>query len=408
MAETKTRHAGEERLTPAEVATLQARFAEAGKDSVTVRSLSETSGLDEAAVRDQLQRIRAEGAVAPRTWSAAPTRPRWPFFAVGAAGLAIVAGIAFFRQPEPAAPVTLPNRPTSTQTVVNEPRPATFQYGSGMASTPPGVRVSISFNGRQHIGQDDGVRSFPQPYERQRDQIMNAIDALTQLAKDEEARNPTTAPNGKFKDDFGNVVELEPGYIHVAIQGWAMMVAEKVRYPFNAAERAQLLKAVEKVLAVSRHAQAEGLKPSQEGVVSPPPGFRMAFAGRRLDERSGPSLYFAPVGVASVQRRMEEALRNAVSRDAKPSLDSPPVDAPGAVGIPAPPRYLGEIEGPAGIIRFDIPSAPDAARDGAIRELAERAARQMVPVNERAAKPPVKDGSPPPPPLKRVSSVFRG
>ncbi|MGV3618771.1 MAG: hypothetical protein ACO1SV_25895 [Fimbriimonas sp.] len=406
MADTKMRQAGEELLTETEIAALRDRFAEESRAAATVQALAEASGLDENTVREHLRQIRTERAFRGDVAKAPPPdRSGWLLGAAAVVAL-VVAGAVTFRRLDAETPIRLAIRPAATGTGTSTIRSSqestslpTYSDGRGYG-TPAGFKVAVVHRERQHVDQPNGVDPFAQPYAKVRDNLVRVIEALARSA-DREAirmeglnfqRPPLKTP---FRDEMGNIFDPKPGNFHFAVEGWAGSVSGQVKFPLGAAERAELVKAVEGVLAEAKQAQEAALGPSKAEIVGPPPGFRILFGGRRQDERTGPSLAFAPVDVGQIQRRLEAALDNAVVRDAGPPEGAWTENAQREAKIPAPDRYVGRIEGPGGSIPFDIPSRPTRALRNGIRDLAARAARQVVPVNERAAQVTYVDGTAP-------------
>lgn len=394
MAETKTRKVGEEQLSEVEIETLRARFAEESKDAVTLAALAEAAGLDRETVREHLRQIRTERAFEKEaTPPKSPDRPNWYWAAVGGAALLVAGGITFRRlQADQATkfvyaplivPTTTPNVSTQTR---SRPQPNFLPQGSdgNVGRVPLGFEAVAAIPGRQQTSLGQPGKVVPGPYQSQLDQIVQAIEDLANHAHVEQARFPTQAPNvnAPYMDTFQNIFTLEPGQFHYAVKGWAGRISGELKYPIGASERAQIRKAVEKMFEDERVAQAKALEtPSGRGIVSPPPGYRIQFAGRRMDRQEGPALSFAPVSVALVQRRIEAALTNAIKRDADAPEGRWTENAQSERKIPRPKGYAGSIEGPGGSVPFDFPSEPPSAVKRGIRDLAARAAAQVATVN---------------------------
>ena len=397
MAEAKLRQAGEERLSEAEIATLRARFDQESKEAVTLSALAEAAGLDRETVREHLRQIRTEHAfraAAPPPRSA--ERPNWYWAAVGGVALVVAGAITFRRLEAERLVEYVPPKPQATQAgslvssmpVRTVKHPTMLpQYSDGLVGHAPlGIETLIAIPNRQQTSSGRVGSVTPGSFEEQRDMILHSIEEMVKKSHEEVAKYPKTMPQFQAKPPFMdaqlNTFTLKPGQFHYAVKGWAGRLTGELKYPLSSADRAKLRQQIAGLFADERMAQEKALGPApRQGVVSPPPGYRIRFGGRRLDDQIGPKLAFAPVPLALVQRRIEAALENAIKRDAAPPEGRWTDNAQRESKIPAPKQYAGSIDGPGGTIPYDFPASPPSAVKRGMRDVAARAAAQMAEVN---------------------------
>jgi hypothetical protein len=397
MAEAKFRQVGEERLSETEIAALRARFDEESQEAVTLSALAEAAGLDRETVREHLRQIRTEQAFrAAATPPKSSDRPNWYWAVVGGVAL-VVAGAITFRRLEAARLVDyVPSKPQATQTTpltsstpvrtVKQPTMLPLYSDGLVGHAPLGIETLIAIPDRQQSSSGRVGNVTPGSFEEQRDMILHSIEEMVKKSHEEVAKYPKTMPQFRakppFMDTHLNTFTLKPGQFHYAVKGWAGRLTGELNYPLSAADRVKLRKQIDQMFADERIAQEKALGPApRQGVVTPPPGYRIRFGGRRLDDQIGPKLAFAPVPVVLVQRRLEAALENAIKRDVAPPEGRWTENAQRERKIPAPKQYAGSIDGPGGTIPYDFPASPPSAVKRGIRDVAARAAAQMADVN---------------------------
>lgn len=395
MAETRVRKAGEEQLSEVEIVALRNRFAQESKEAVTVSALAEAADLEVEAVREHLRQIRTERAFRREATPAASTeRPNWYWAAVGAVALIMAGGITYRRLQADQADrfvyvplIVLP--PAQTPQSATSRTQATYlpQFSDGrIGRVPLGFRAVAAVLGRQQTSLGMSGKLVPGPYQAQVEMIAQAIEEMANLANSEsKTASASTRPQPPFADALQNRFSIEPGEFHFAVDGWAGRIVGKLRFPIGARERAQIRESVEGMFSQEKAAQESALGPaSNEGIVTPPPGYRIQFGGRRMDQQDGPPLSFAPVPVDLVRRRLEAALLNAVKRDSTLPRGRWTENAQGERQIPAATRYAGLVEGPGGLVPFDIPAGPPAVLKQGIRDVAAKAAHQVTAINAEA------------------------
>lgn len=394
MAETRVRKAGEEQLSEVEVVALRSRFAQESKEAVTLAALAEAADLEVETVREHLRQIRTERAfLREATPAASNDRPSWYWVAVGAVALVVAGGVTFRRlQAENEGklvytpPVKMPApSPLQQRGAVRQQASYLPQYSDGnVGRMPLGFQAVVAVPGLQQASPGIPGKLVPGPYAAQRDLIVRSIEELANSAA-AQAKKFSPDPSvhkPPFMDSLQNRFTIKPGEFHFSVDGWAGRISGELKFPIGPGERVQIRKAVEGMLAEEKAAQELALGPApRQGIVNPPPGYRIQFGGRRMDRQEGPALSFAPVSVDLVRKRLEAALLNAVERDASLPQGRWTEDAQREGQIPAPTRYAGMIEGPGGSVPFDIPAGPPSAVKRGIRDVATRAAGQMTAVN---------------------------
>lgn len=395
MAEERFRKEGESQLSDAEIESLRARVAGESEQAVTVGALAEAAGSDRETVQEHLRRMRTERAFQDETTPSKSSDRSLRYWAIaGGVALLVAGGVAFQRlQNDPAA--QLANNPgTSPAPVVQRDRNRLqasrlpFLLDQSIVKVPVGIEVLVVIPGQQLMNIRREGKVVPGPYKVQVDQVVQGIEDLVKHATEYTQGRPPqfAALKPPFMDLFENTFSLDRNEFHYGVKGWAGGVSEELKLPLGASERAKIREAVETMFEDERVAQAKALEaPSGQEIVSPPPGYRIQLAGRRIDQQEGPALRFAPISVPLVQRRIEIALEDAIKRDAEAPRGRWTENAERQEAIPPATRYVGNVQGPTGAISFDLPANPPLALKQGIRDLAARAAKQVATVNAQGA-----------------------
>jgi len=351
-------------LEPLREAVAQAEIA---GDAVPIKDVAEGVDLPPKDVVKQLDQIRSESALAP------PAKSReGVLLAVGVAALTLGLVAAWIRNhPAPSLPGThgpiLPKPPDTPATkVFSTPRPVTQpdSLGGGFeppetAQPPSGITI--------HVVANEGYlkRTGPQTvrpvkailHQVEKESIIASTISLIGALPNAHGRSITS---GKLsRDSAGSIFRLRPGKVHITFEGWPGTVEFWVSQPLTSDGRAHITSQVEHYLAESYASQEAALKVAvdpNQGLLLPPPGIRIEFAGRRLDTQDGPRLAFADIDEASIARRIELAVRNAFERDHRPPSGPWTVQSDVDRKAPIPPLSRVTISRREDSKSFDLPT----------------------------------------------------
>ncbi len=380
-------------LTGTELNALQDRLAPGTvfDGATTIRDVAEAAGLPEVDVAAHLRRIRAETAFTepPR---ARPSALPW----IAGATLVVGLGVTWWRihpnDPSSALQSAPPVLPSATRTTVRPsvqttPLTAHWEGGPGSEHPPTGFRVEAIGEKSDEVADNSGeARALP--YETVRDGLARAAEAVVGRAASEDGM-ASAPPGTHYRGQDGSVFSPRPGFVHLALSGWAGSTIGWIAVPLTGASRTDLKKLAEKLLEDAKRTQDQALAPVADpssGLVAPPPAFSLRFAGRRLEVLHGPRVSFAPIAPSAIVARLEAAIVNATFRDRRPPLGPWTGDAAADARIPLPETSHVEIMGPEGVTVGDVPTVPGevAATARAAHDLAVRATRGFDEVNRRA------------------------
>lgn len=323
-----------------------------GKDirdrgAILAEDIAEGTGLPQDEVIRHLDRIRTE-----RAWRM-PTHSMEKLL-IGAGTIALAAGLysAWTRSHTetpllhnglPPVVVSLGPTPPTPQVTTTVTRPnITFQSSVMQQdpSVPAGINLHIVAKGQyiQSQGSFTGRPPKAMPFAVDRDMLAKAVQNLIQDVETPDLaptldsqtglrrhiRFPTqpSKPVGETVRDYaGATFTIQANKAHVTLEGWPGTSEFWVDEPLSANSAASIKESVGKYLSDLKAKQDEALRTSLDptrGLVSPPPGMRIQFAGRRLDIQEGPRLAFADVTVDQMAKRIELAIHNAFERDHRP------------------------------------------------------------------------------------------
>jgi hypothetical protein len=376
-------------VSSSEMVALQGRIgheAEGLRGTAHVRDVAEATGLTDVEVMAHLRQIRAEAGFHPEEPKRAPALP----YIAGAAMLTAM-GVTWwrlqnaddsFRPAVPASPpiTVTPVAPTTIRSLATTSL-STTMIQEGPAKPPPGFRVEVIGQRTDKMG--DGLTSETKaiPYAEARNGLARSAETLVPdvFATD----GPDPAPPGtRYHGMNGGIFSPRVGFVHLAMFGWAGSEFGWIPVPLTDAGRKQIAEMAVKTLADAKATQDEALRPAadyRKGIVLPPPGFHVRFAGRRLDARSGPRVSFSDLSVTAVADRLESSLLNAIYRDGRPPVGTWSGNAEQDAKIPQPSLSRVEITGPVNTVAADIPTRPgdEGATKRTVRALAERLAQQV-------------------------------
>jgi hypothetical protein len=233
-------------------------------------------------------------------------------------------------------------------------------------------------------------------YEVERDQIATSLEALVRQVAVEDAKYREVV--GPVRDSFGNPVHPSPGLVHYAFDSWASVETGWLTSPVTSESRHEFKEVATRVLSEIKTSQDKALQTSgvnvSEGIVSPPPGFRVTYAGRRLDEQSGPRWAFDKLDPKVVVERLRLSIENAILRDKDVPTGPWRGEDQKTAKMPVPRSARVEVDGPQGIFRFDVsPRLSASARAAKLRNCLAPAADQILKENAKVLTKPT-DGRP--------------
>ena len=353
------------------------------EEGVRVRDVAEVSGLPEEAVAAQVRQIRGEAGLRPPEGARSSALP-W----LAGASLLVAVGVTTWRlHPEAFVAPPIPN----LGSVRRNPSfsPLTGTSTSDAEPLPMGLKA-VAIGQEKAFTADSPYEAWKRaiPYPTAVDRLTRSTAALVRALSREERDDARAAAGTRYMSFSGETVEPRRGFARVSLYGWAGVASAWVARPLTTEGERDLRALAERFLAKAKGAQDEALAIPTDtlaGVVGPPPGFSIRFAGRRFDFREGPRLAFSDVSPERVARRLESAMLNAAYRDRRPPVGSWSGDPALDARTPVPDVSRVEIRGPDGLIVGDVPTAAggEAATRRAIQALAARAARGIEGVNQR-------------------------
>lgn len=258
---------------------------------------------------------------------------------------------------------------------------------SGPEMSPAGFTTCVY--GRRYACKGDAGawQATVANYDRVRDRLVQSIEALARATSLKERPNDPSETR-EMRDFDGDVFLPRPGYLRFTIVGWSGNVAGWLALPLGSKEHERLLAAATEALSRAKQAQDRALDLEAdplEGVVSPPPGYRIEFGCRRMDVQEGPRIAFGPIDPKVVQKRLELAIHNAWVRDGRPPSGPWSGSATDEEKIPAPPVSRVAVDGPGGRFAFDIQTGDhwSDACAAAVRKAAAKLALQIDDVNKK-------------------------
>ena len=356
------------------------RFDEEG---VRVRDVAEVSGLPEEAVVAQVRQIRGEAGLRPAA-AARPSALPW----IAGASLLVALGVTAWRL-HPEAFVA-----PSIQDFGSVRRNPSFSPLTGTSTSdaeplPMGLKA-VAIGQEKAFTADSPYEAWKRsiPYPTAVDRLTRSTAALVRALSQEERDDARAAAGTRYMSFSGETVEPRRGFARVSLYGWAGVASAWVARPLTPEGEVQLRALAQRLLAGTKKAQDEALAIPTDtlaGVVGPPPGFSIRFAGRRFDFREGPRLAFSDVSPERVARRLEAAILNAAYRDRRPPVGAWSGDPALDARTPVPDVSRVEVRGPDGLVVGDIPTAKggEEATRKAIQALAARAAKAIEGVNRR-------------------------
>ena len=375
--------------TESEVEALHRRLApDAARfdGTATVRDIAEATGLTEEDVAAHLRQVRAEAAF----HEPEPSRPSaLPWIALGA--LAVGGGVTWWRTRPPQdafVPLTTASpQPAAVRSVQTTPL-AVLWNADGAPKPTQGFRVEAIGQTSDRLSEGESAEKRALPYEKVRDSLVASAIALVEATERQEAGS--SAPSGaRYHGMDDGLFSPRKGFVRVAMFGWAGSESAWIPVPLGLEGKGQVQGLAVGVLSDVKAAQDAALAPVADpstGLVEPPPGFAVRFAGRRLDLREGPRVSFAPVPRQIVARRLEAAILNSVARDRRPPTGAWSGDPAKDARIPPAKLSRVDVMGPQGLLSADVPT--DAVDPGAtaraVRVFAERVAAGIDPINEKA------------------------
>ena len=367
-----------------------------GESPITVRDVTEATGVPEGDVGAHVRRLRAEaGFRGPE--AARPSALPW----IAAGTLVVGIGVTWWRIHRgpfdaPSSVALTYGSPTillSERTplaVRQSPTTTPFETDNthgGVVKPPPGLRVEAIGQRTELSDEAPYEEKGAVPYDVARERLVQATEALV-VALDRAEGTPPRAPEGtRYRGKDGEIFSPRTGFARVSMSGWAGGGGDWIALPLTETGKAKIRALAKGFLSDAKKTQDESLHlpaDPREGIVTPPPGFTLRFAGRRFDYREGPRVSFSDVPSASVTRRLEAALLNAAYRDRRLPVGTWTGDPAQDAKTPIPALSRAEVRGPKGLLAADLPTAEggEAATRRAIHEFAERAAKGIEKENE--------------------------
>jgi len=327
----------EDFLPPSEVEHFDRDLTIRPDGVVLVGDVAEGTGLPPQVVVRQLDQIRTEAAI--RTPAVSNNS-----YLAGAGIVALLVGIWFIWQRSHPAETRIvwANQDlvqSSQRPIQQRQRPQPIFLPSNDISTegdpvPEGLTVHAVEESTYYVKRG----SFPQPvmkpiaYGIEAAQMERATISTVRDLEDPRrmSRPPYSPPNRQsirpdatVRDLASVVFQLKPQSTHISLEGWPGVTEFWVPAPLTTVGEAVIHSEVEKFFEEARQTQNAALETNVDpaaGVLSPPPGYRIEFAGRRLDVQEGPRLAFADISEAQYAERIVLAVRNAFERDHRPPI----------------------------------------------------------------------------------------
>ncbi len=347
-------------------------------DATTVAAVAEATGRSVDEVRIQLRRIRAEEALAV-------VEPRRSSRLIPIAeALLIVGAVVALLRSQGLLSHPLPPRTVDSLGKAESARPSTTvshlpaEYLlKGAGAAPGGFRVDVVSNGYELVDNGQELASFPMPYEFISARLSESAGALIAKAshKTGTARNHTL---GMIEDQSTSRFSLTDSQSSITLSGWPGRENVIVESTLDRSSQTKLDQSVRKFLEEKRAQQEQSLngRVDSQGILPPPPGFTVDFAGYRADSQSGPRILFAPIAEKLIAERLTQSILNAMMRDR--------IAATGPKGrLPAEARVSIRI--PGRTLDFDVPETNPSDASRIIRVKAAEAAKFIAPINEKAS-----------------------